>query len=199
MESNGKSVQRDGSPVAGPTSGVIWGSEGTNGQHSFHQLLHQGTRFIPTEFILPLRGSQEPGEHQSLLVANCLAQARTLMLGRPETEVLAELMGKGMPEAEAKALAPHIAMPGNRPSTLILMDRLTPEALGALIALYEHRVFAQSVLWNINPFDQWGVELGKRVANDIHSHLLQDIDHSGLDTSTREAVERFRQAGVNNN
>ncbi len=194
MESNGKSVQRNGLPVEAPTSAVIWGSEGTNGQHSFHQLLHQGTRLIPAEFILPLRSAHEPGEHQSLLVANCLAQARTLMLGRPREEVLQELRDKGLPEAEACALAPHIEMPGNRPSTLILMDRLTPETLGALIALYEHRVFAQSVLWNINPFDQWGVELGKRVANDIHNYLIQDGDTAGLDHSTRFAVERFRRA-----
>ena len=191
MESNGKSVQRDGRPVDGPTSAVIWGSEGTNGQHSFHQLLHQGTRMIPAEFILPLHGAEEPGEHQSLLVANCLAQARALMLGRPEQEVLAELLARGMPEAEARALAPHIAMPGNRPSTLILMERLTPRALGALIALYEHRVFAQSVLWNINPFDQWGVELGKRMANEIHAHLAGGTDLSGLDASTRQAIEAF--------
>jgi glucose-6-phosphate isomerase len=172
MESNGKSVARDGQPVQQPTAPIVWGEPGTNGQHAFHQLLHQGTPLIPSDFIVVAQGQSELGSeacdrHQELLVANALAQTQALMLGRDRAEVEAEMTEAGAsPETIAKVL-PFRVFSGNRPSTTILIPKLTPWHLGALLALYEHKVFVQGVLWGINSFDQWGVELGKKLATDI--------------------------------
>ncbi|EKF19373.1 glucose-6-phosphate isomerase [Nitratireductor pacificus] len=168
MESNGKRVQLDGTAAETPTGPLVWGEPGTNGQHAFFQLLHQGTDIIPVEFILAAEG-HEPRlkHHHDLLVANCLAQAEALMKGRTREEAEAQLLAKGMDASEAKRLAPHRVFPGNRPSVTILHRRLDPFALGRLIALYEHRVFVEARLYGINAFDQWGVELGKELATEL--------------------------------
>ncbi|MBO6900481.1 MAG: glucose-6-phosphate isomerase [Rhizobiaceae bacterium] len=168
MESNGKGVALDGSPVAAPTGPVVWGEPGTNGQHAFFQLLHQGTDIVPVEFILAAE-SHEPAlkHHHDLLVANCLAQSQALMKGRTTEEAREQLLAKGKSLDEANRLAPHKTFSGNRPSLTILYRKLDPYALGRLIALYEHRVFVEAALFGINAFDQWGVELGKELATDL--------------------------------
>lgn len=173
MESNGKQVQINGEPVNYSTCPVIWGTEGTNGQHSFHQLLHQGTELIPVDFILPAHSEIDEEQHR-WLVANCFAQAEVLMDGQSTELIEAQLMDQGMDAKQAKELAKHKAISGNKPSTMILMDRLTPATLGALIAFYEHKTFCSSVIWNINAFDQWGVELGKTIAEDIMEQIAND-------------------------
>ncbi len=193
MESNGKSAKKDGSPVSAQTGPVIWGGVGTNGQHAYHQLLHQGTRLIPVDFILPWTSHYETAEHHPWLVANCLAQAQALLAGRSLAEVEQELAAKGMPAQQIAELAPHKVIAGNRPSSLISFDLLTPEALGALVAFYEHRTYVQSVIWQINAFDQWGVELGK-VMGDRVFEALATGDIQGLDGSTAIAVNHYRLA-----
>ncbi|ALO45208.1 glucose-6-phosphate isomerase [Pseudohongiella spirulinae] len=196
MESLGKSTNRQGEPLAEHSGAVIWGSAGTNGQHSFHQLLHQGTDLIPADFIAI---KKSPGEGQSLLqhqqlLANCLAQSRALMLGKSEQQAFEELQNSGHEEADARQLARHKRIPGNRPSTVLLLDELNPFNLGSLIALYEHKVFTQGVLWNLNPFDQWGVELGKQLSTPVFNALN---DHSmptdDLDPSTAALIQLCRQ------
>jgi len=172
MESNGKSVARNGKPVEMPTAPVVWGEPGTNGQHAFHQLLHQGTPLIPADFIVVAKGHTELGKkatdrHQEMLVANALAQTQALMLGREAAEVEAEMKAAGADAATLARVVPSRVFSGNRPSTTMLMPALTPWHLGALIALYEHKIFVQGVIWGINSFDQWGVELGKKLATDI--------------------------------
>jgi glucose-6-phosphate isomerase len=187
MESNGKSVARNGKPVEMPTAPIVWGEPGTNGQHAFHQLLHQGTPLIPSDFIVVARGQSALGaeateRHQELLVANALAQTQALMLGRDATEVAAEMKQTGASaEAIAKVL-PFRVFGGNRPSTTILLPELSPWHLGALLALYEHKVFVQGVIWGINSFDQWGVELGKKLATDIlaGTGAARDASTAGL-------------------
>jgi glucose-6-phosphate isomerase len=171
MESNGKSVTRDGVPVDTPTCPVIWGEPGTNGQHAFFQLLHQGTDLIPVDFIAPLAASHGLPGHHRLLLANCIAQSKALMVGKTADEVRAELAVQGMAGEALEAQVPHRVFPGNRPSNTLLLPELSPRALGALIALYEHKVFVQSVIWGINAFDQWGVELGKQIASRIAEEL----------------------------
>lgn len=170
MESNGKRVRADGRPAPHPTSPVIWGEPGTNAQHSFFQLLHQGADVVPVDFILAARprgGAPHMAAHHDALTANCLAQARALALGRTEAELRAEMAAKGAAPEEIARLAPHRSFPGDRPSTTLLIPELTPTSLGALVALFEHRVFVQAAIWGINPFDQWGVELGKALAAEI--------------------------------
>ncbi|MDQ0506341.1 glucose-6-phosphate isomerase [Xanthobacter agilis] len=165
MESNGKGVTRDGLPVAQPTGPIVWGEPGTNAQHAFFQLLHQGTEIVPVEFLIAAEGHEpELKAHHDLLVASCLAQSEALMRGRTLEEAAAQLRAKGLPEAEVAALAPHRVFPGDRPSVTLAYRRLDPYTLGRLIALYEHRVFVEAAVWNINAFDQWGVELGKELA-----------------------------------
>jgi glucose-6-phosphate isomerase len=190
MESNGKRVDHTGRVVDYLTGPVVWGEPGTNGQHAFFQHLHQGTQFTPADFILPLRSHYPLEPHASMLIANCLAQTQALMRGKNEAEVRAELQTQGMSEARIAQLLPHKVFPGNRPSNTILMDRLTPSTLGALIALYEHKVFVQGAIWDINSFDQWGVELGKQLAN----RILEDLDAQRAgdshDASTRGLLER---------
>ena len=191
MESNGKRVGPDGSPVLRATAPVVFGDAGTNGQHAFFQLLHQGTDVIPVEFVAVAQGSEGPADMQKKLLANVLAQAEALMIGRPEAEVVAELQARAMAAAAIAVLAPQRTFPGNRPSTLILLDRLTPQALGALIALYEHKTFVEGVIWGINSFDQWGVELGKALA----SRILPELEGGATgahDPSTTALIERLR-------
>jgi len=167
MESNGKSISQQGELVTYQTGVALWGGVGTNGQHAFHQLLHQGTLRIPVDFILPLQASHPYPEHQEVLIANCLAQAEALRQGQSIRSTEAELTRMGYSEAEAKNLAPHKYIPGNRPANIIFMQDLKPENLGALIAGYEHKILTQSIFWDINAFDQWGVELGKALAGPI--------------------------------
>ena len=171
MESNGKSINHQAHGIDYSTSPIVWGSAGTVGQHSYHQLLHQGTEPVPVDFILPLRSAYSDQANHNLMIANCLAQAEVLMDGLSAESIEQRLIEQGMDEVRAKQLAPHKSMPGNRPSTLISFEALTPQTLGALIALYEHKVFCCSVFWNINPFDQWGVELGKTVAAELLGQL----------------------------
>ncbi|MBL8471124.1 MAG: glucose-6-phosphate isomerase [Rhodocyclaceae bacterium] len=194
MESNGKSVQMDGTAVDYPTCPVIWGEPGTNGQHAFFQLLHQGTALIPVDFIAPLRAHHPLSEHQLLLLSNCYAQTEALMRGKTADEVRAELSAQGLAAERLEALLPHKLFPGNRPSNTLLMDELTPQTLGALIALYEHKTFVQGVVWGINSFDQWGVELGKQLAGKIERELRcgqigeHDASTAGLMRRTLEAL-----------
>ncbi|MEO0616422.1 MAG: glucose-6-phosphate isomerase [Pseudomonadota bacterium] len=165
MESNGKSVRRDGRPVCCKTGMVIWGEPGSNAQHSFYQLLHQGTRQVPCDFLLPVQSSGSGQAQQDLAIANCLAQADALAFGYSEDDAREELTARGLDAADIERLAPHKVHAGNVPSSVLLMKALTPRALGRLIALYEHKVFVEGVIWGINSFDQWGVELGKKMAS----------------------------------
>ncbi len=167
MESNGKSVRLDGSPALYPTGPVIFGEPGTNGQHAFYQLIHQGTDVISSDFLLAAKTHAPLGDHHEKLIANFLAQTEALMLGRTIDEARAEMAAEGKSTAQIEALAPHKVFPGDRPTNSIVVDALTPEALGALIALYEHKIFCQGVIWGVNSFDQWGVELGKALARRI--------------------------------
>jgi glucose-6-phosphate isomerase len=192
MESNGKQVSDSGEPLDYNTGPVLWGSAGTMGQHSFHQLLHQGTLACPVDFILPLTSHTDKPEQHRMLVANCLAQSRTLMVGRTQQDAHRVLLNRGMDEAEAQRLAPHLAMPGNRPNSMITMDSLTPATLGALLALYEHRTFCSGQLWGINPFDQWGVELGKEIGTEILAELSCDAHDPDLDASSAQLIARWR-------
>ncbi|MFN3986349.1 MAG: glucose-6-phosphate isomerase [Rhodocyclaceae bacterium] len=193
MESNGKSVTHDGTPVGVPTCPVVWGEPGSNGQHAYFQMLHQGTDVIPVDFILPLRAGHALEQHQRLLVANCLAQGRALMVGKTAAEARAEMQAEGLDAADIERLLPHRVFAGDRPSNTLLLPDLSPRSLGALIAAYEHKVVVQAAIWNVNPFDQWGVELGKRIAGEV-AGLLADpaADLSGLDGSTRGLIERIR-------
>jgi glucose-6-phosphate isomerase len=165
MESNGKSVDRNGQPVNYETGPVIWGEPGTNGQHAFYQLIHQGTKLIPCDFIAPAVSHNPIGEHHQMLMSNFFAQTEALMRGKPEAEVTAELRKAGKSDEEIKRLTPFRVFTGNRPTNSILVRKITPRVLGSLIALYEHKIFVQGILWNIYSFDQWGVELGKQLAN----------------------------------
>ncbi|MGF2688041.1 glucose-6-phosphate isomerase [Marinobacter sp. DUT-3] len=193
MESNGKCVTRDGQPVTYPTGPVIWGGVGANGQHAYHQLLHQGTRLIPADFIIPLQSHNPVGEHHATLFANCLSQTRALMAGKTEDEARQELARDGLAEDDIAALAPHKVIPGNKPSNTLLMDKLTPETLGALIALYEHRTFVQGVIWDVDSFDQWGVELGKQMGKGILDQIIGDQPaETTSDSSTDELIRLFR-------
>ncbi|WP_309085928.1 glucose-6-phosphate isomerase [Chelativorans sp.] len=189
MESNGKRVTLDGEAVPVPTGPLVFGEPGTNGQHAFFQLLHQGTDVIPVEFMIAAVG-HEPHlqHHHDLLIANCLAQSEALMRGRTLEEARGQLLAKGMSEAEAEAIAPHRVFPGNRPSLTIIYEKLDPFALGRLIALYEHRVFVEAALFRINAFDQWGVELGKELATELLPVVEGRKDASGRDASTAGLV-----------
>jgi glucose-6-phosphate isomerase len=167
MESNGKGATRQGKAVQTLTGPILWGEAGTNGQHAFYQLIHQGTHLIPCDFILAAKAEGDFADHHRLLAANCFAQTQALMLGKTADEVRAEMSAAGMDEAKIKQLLPFRTFTGNRPSNTILLRRLDPYHLGMLIALYEHKIFVQGILWNVNSFDQWGVELGKQLAGDI--------------------------------
>jgi glucose-6-phosphate isomerase len=184
MESNGKQVDRQGLPLDCATAPVLWGEAGTNGQHAFYQLIHQGGRLVPCEFIACKQPDFAlPGHHEKLL-ANCFAQSEALMRGKTPAETTAELVAGGMPPERVAALAPYRSFPGNQPSTTLLLPRLDPHTLGALLALYEHKVFVQSIIWDINPFDQWGVEYGKQLANRLLPIIEGKASADRLDSST---------------
>jgi len=189
MESNGKSARLDGAYVDYATSAVTWGEPGTNGQHAFFQMLHQGPTIVPIDFIAVLTPEHALTSHHPKLLANCFAQSEALMLGRTEEEAR-KVAGPDKPE-----LVPHLVFPGNRPSTTLMLDALTPRSLGALIALYEHKVLVQAAIWNINPFDQWGVELGKILGKVVEADLTAaSFDASRHDSSTSALIERARKA-----
>ncbi|GEA10738.1 glucose-6-phosphate isomerase [Alteromonas sp. KUL49] len=196
MESNGKEVTHDGSAVDYPTGPIIWGSEGTNGQHSFHQLIHQGSGVIPADFMLPLNVPNQNDTHHAMLASNCFGQTQALMQGKSFEDCYADLEGKGLDDAERKRLAAHKTMPGNKPSNTILFDSLTPRTLGALVAMYEHKVFVQGVIWDLNSFDQWGVELGKALGNQVLAGINGDAEKSSFDASTQDLIARFRAANA---
>src|SRR5688572_7869491 len=189
MESNGKRVDRDGRPVESGTAPVVWGEPGTNGQHAFFQLLHQGTRLVSTDFLVGIETHDALPDHHRLLVANCLAQTEALMRGKTEAEARDELRGQGLSAAAIDQLAPHKVFPGNRPSTTIMYRRLEPRSLGMLLAMYEHRVFTMGAVWHINAFDQWGVELGKQLANTIVQDLASASATTGHDSSTNRLID----------
>ena len=193
MESNGKSVTTSGAPVLTPTGPVVWGEPGTNGQHAFFQLLHQGTDVVPVEFIVAAQGHEpELAHHHTLLLANCLAQSEALMKGRSLEEARAQMLAKGLPQSEVDRLAPHRVFAGNRPSLTVLYRQLDPFALGRLIALYEHRVFVEAQLYGINAFDQWGVELGKELATSLLPVIEGKTGVDGRDGSTAGLVRHMR-------
>ena len=195
MESNGKGVTLDSQPVEFATGPVVWGEPGTNGQHAFYQLIHQGTDIIPAEFMIAANGHEKGLRHQhQLLMANCLAQSEALMRGRTMAEAKAQLTSKGMDEAKADKIAPHRVFTGNRPSLTIVYDQLDPFALGRLIALYEHRVFVEGALFNINSFDQWGVELGKELATGLLPVIEGKESTEGHDSSTAGLVAALLKA-----
>ncbi|WP_348661757.1 glucose-6-phosphate isomerase [Croceibacter atlanticus] len=192
MESNGKGIDRDGKQIDYETGTIIWGEPGTNSQHAFFQLIHQGTKLIPSDFIGFKTSLHGNTEHHDKLMANYFAQTEALLQGKDETTVVSELKNKGLSESEIKALTPFKIFEGNRPTTSILIDKLTPKSLGSLIAMYEHKLFVQGVIWNIFSYDQWGVELGKQLANTI----LEDLKADGLkhthDASTSKLLKRYK-------
>jgi len=191
MESNGKSVTHDGTPVDYQTMGAIFGEAGSNTQHSFHQLLHQGTRLFPIDFIIPAQSHNPLADQHAHLFANCLSQSRALMVGRDLETIKTELQQQGLDQKRINELAPHKVVAGNKPSNTIIMEKLTPATLGAMIALYEHKVYVQSVIWNINAFDQWGVELGKQLGTEVHNTLIGN-NHQQYDDSTNSLISFFR-------
>ena len=194
MESNGKRVDRDGQPIEGYTTGpIVWGEPGTNGQHAFYQLLHQGTRLVPCDFIAPLESHKPLGHHHEVLLANFFAQTEALMRGKTSEEARAELTAQGLPAARVAELTPHKTFPGNRPTSSILLPRLTPRTLGMLIALYEHKIFVQGIVWRIFSFDQWGVELGKQLAKKIEPELEKPGAVTTHDSSTNALINRYKR------
>lgn len=194
MESNGKSRLLNGDSVEVDTGPVIWGGAGTNGQHAYHQLLHQGTRLIPVDFIAPLQTHNPIGNHHAQLFANCLSQSQALMVGKTLTQAEDELKQAGMSADDVAKIAPHKVIDGDKPSNTLLTEKMTPTSIGALIALYEHRTFVQGVIWGVNSFDQWGVELGKVLGTDIYERLVADTNNSHLDASTQSLIKAFKDA-----
>jgi len=194
MESNGKSTQRNGQPVTTTTGPVIWGEPGTNGQHAFYQLIHQGTKMIPCDFLAPVESHNPISNniHHEILLSNFFAQTEALMKGKTVAEVQAELKQANTEAKEIEALTPHKVFSGNRPSNSLMFQRLTPATLGALIALYEHKIFVQGIVWNINSFDQWGVELGKQLAKTILSELKSKDPVTSHDSSTNGLINYFK-------
>jgi glucose-6-phosphate isomerase len=193
MESNGKGVTREGEAADCSTGPVIWGEPGTNGQHAFYQLIHQGTKVIPADFIAHLESQNPIGDHHRILLSNFFAQTEALMKGKTESEVRAELAAQGLSGPALEALVPHKVFTGNRPTNSILIKRLTPRTLGSLIALYEHKIFTQGVVWNINSFDQWGVELGKQLAKAILPELVDDAKVVSHDSSTNGLINHYKE------
>ena len=191
MESNGKTVTRSGERVEYSTGPVIWGEPGTNGQHAFYQLIHQGSKLVPADFIIPLASHNPVGKHHQILVANCLAQTEALMKGKTEEEVREELEKQGLFESEVANLLPHKVFGGNRPTNSIILSKLTPRSLGALIALYEHKIFVQGAIWNVNSYDQWGVELGKQLAKVILNELDDNESATQHDSSTNGLINYY--------
>lgn len=193
MESNGKSVDRNGNKVSYATGPIIWGEPGTNGQHAFYQLIHQGTVLIPCDFIAPAQSHNPTGDHHPKLLSNFFAQTEALMNGKSDAEVRAELEKQGKSAEEIEKLAPFKVFEGNRPTNSILLKKVTPFSLGQLIAIYEHKIFVQGVIWNIYSFDQWGVELGKQLANKILPELDSDAPVNNHDASTNGLINTYKQ------
>ncbi|MBV8388860.1 MAG: glucose-6-phosphate isomerase, partial [Mucilaginibacter sp.] len=192
MESNGKHVDRNGSTVEHSTGPIIWGEPGTNGQHAFYQLIHQGTKLIPCDFIAPAQSHNPLGEHHQMLLSNFFAQTEALMNGKTREEVVAELKAAGKSDAEIEKLAPFKEFDGNRPTNSILVKKITPRTLGSLIAMYEHKIFVQGIIWNIYSFDQWGVELGKQLAGKILPELRNNDEVSSHDSSTNGLINQYK-------
>lgn len=191
MESNGKSVDLDGNKVTYQTCPVIWGEPGTNGQHAFFQLLHQGSEVIPADFIVPAQTHNPVGNQHQLLLSNCFSQTEAMMRGKTAGEVADELLEQGLPEDEIETLTPFKVFEGNRPTSTLLLDKIEPKTLGALIALYEHKVFVQGVIWGVNSFDQWGVELGKQLAKTVADEFEAGLLVSSHDSSTNGLMNRI--------
>jgi len=193
MESLGKRVDHHGNALRCASGPVVWGSAGTNGQHSFHQLLHQGTHLIPADFIGIVRTLyQDDQDQHAHLLANCFSQSQALMQGKSEDEALAELLAQGRDETSARVLARHKCIVGNKPSNTLLLPELSARTLGSLIALYEHKVFVESVIWQLNAFDQWGVELGKQLGERLYGALRSDQPCTTFDGSTNGLVARCK-------
>jgi len=193
MESNGKSVSKSGEKLPWLTAPVVFGQEGTNGQHAFMQLMHQSDDIIPTDFIVALKGRSQYTENHKVLVANCFAQSEALMQGKTIEQVTKELLDSGCTSQEVERLAAHKTMKGNTPSNTLVMETLTPEAMGSLLALYEHKIFVQGVLWQVNSFDQWGVELGKQLGTKVLS-VMNGGEDDMLSASSKLLIERFNQS-----
>ncbi len=192
MESNGKYVDRGGNEVSYQTGPIIWGEPGTNGQHAFYQLIHQGTKLIPCDFLAPAVSHNKIGDHHRKLLSNFFAQTEALMKGKDEAEVRAELEKSGLPADEVEYLLPFKVFKGNKPTNSFLFKRLTPRTLGSLIAMYEHKIFVQGIIWNIFSFDQWGVELGKQLANKILPELENDAEITSHDSSTNNLINMYK-------
>ena len=197
MESNGKFIDRDGKRVCLETGPVIWGESGTNGQHAFYQLIHQGTQFVPCDFIMPIKSHYNPGDkknlHHKILMSNLLAQSQSLMMGKTIDEARSELINSGLSDQEISSLLPHRSFEGNRPSNTILFEKLTPKNLGRLLALYEHKIFVQGIIWNINSFDQWGVEYGKQIARLVLPKIQGEKTTSCFDASTNNLIDYIKK------
>lgn len=196
MESNGKSIDRNGRPVTYPTGPIIWGEPGTNGQHAFYQLIHQGTKLIPADFLAPAVSHNPLGDHHDILLSNFLAQTEALMKGKTQEEVIQELRKEGKTEEEIERLSPYKVFEGNRPTNSILFTKLTPKVLGCLIAMYEHKIFVQGVIWNIFSFDQWGVELGKQLTNKILPELQGNQPVTSHNSSTNGLIHALKEMRV---
>jgi glucose-6-phosphate isomerase len=193
MESNGKSADRNGAKIDYQTGPIIWGEPGTNGQHAFYQLIHQGTKLIPADFLAPAISHNPIGEHHRILLSNFFAQTEALLNGKTEQEVIADLKKDGKTKKEIQHLLPHKLFEGNRPTNSILFKKLTPRVLGSLIAMYEHKIFVQGVIWNIFSFDQWGVELGKQLAKKILPELADDKPVNSHESSTNGLINTYKQ------
>jgi glucose-6-phosphate isomerase len=193
MESNGKRVTRGGATVDYSTGPVIWGEPGTNGQHAFYQLIHQGTKLIPADFIAPAQTHNPVGMHHPILLSNFFAQTEALMRGKTEAEVRSEMEKAGKSEEEIERLLPHRVFPGNRPTNSILFRKLTPAALGSLIALYEHKIYVQGLVWDVNSFDQWGVELGKQLAMNLLPKMRGEHPVTDHDPSTNGLINAYKE------
>jgi glucose-6-phosphate isomerase len=193
MESNGKSTDRNGEPIDYNTGPIIWGEPGTNGQHAFYQLIHQGTQLIPCDFIAPIKSQNPLGDHHVKLMSNFFAQTEALMFGKNEKEVKAELKAAGFNENDITYHTPFRVFEGNKPTNSILVQEINPYTLGVLIAMYEHKIFVQGVIWNINSFDQWGVELGKALAKKILPELGVSEKINSHDSSTNGLINHFNR------
>lgn len=197
MESSGKRVDIDGNEITLAIAPIVFGQEGTNGQHAFMQLMHQSHQVIPTEFIVALEGQSQLTEHHRVLVANCFAQSEALMQGKTREQAYRECIVGGMTELRADELAPHKVMPGNSPSSTLVFNKLTPKVMGSLMALYEHKIFVQGAMWNVNSFDQWGVELGKQLGNSVMA-VFNGAENAQLSGSTRGLIALFQKRSVKN-
>ena len=194
MESNGKRITGSHTEVDYATGPIIWGSEGTNGQHSFHQLIHQGTVLVPADFMLPLKVPNQDDTHHAMLASNCFGQTQALMQGKTFEECKTDLASKGLDDATLESLSTHKTMPGNKPSNTLLFNQVDPKTLGALVAMYEHKVFVQGAIWGVNSFDQWGVELGKELGNQVLDTLVNTNADLNFDASTNQLISKFRKA-----